>query len=240
MGAEPSATATDVAAEIIELVRATPVGGHRDDTSGLVMLAAYALGFRRLVAIRDLAEKNAGAEAMILTRSLLSLVGRAAYVDAPTDPEERRRRFLQYQAQDLRETIRTVERLETAGFDPGADLERFRRDLAEIGDVGTLPGDTELLRDHTGLARFHARIYGPGSDHVHFSTYAALSNIHGVEELDLDTGDAELADEALRLALVTFGRLLELSERAVRHGLNDEAVRRVGKLFGHGEGTDAA
>jgi hypothetical protein len=230
-----------VADEVIALVRATPVGGGRGDTGGLIMVGAYAHGFRRLRAIRLLAGVGAGAEAMILARSLLSMLARAAYVDAPSDNEERRRRFLRYQANDLHEAIRARDRLEAAGFDVEYEEGELEEALAEIGDVGGFPNDTALMRDHVaGLAPFHARIYGPSSDHVHFSQQAAIAGLYGAEEFDLDSRDPALADEALLLALITYGRLLELSEKTVGHGLTQRVADLVRGLFGQGEGSDSA
>jgi hypothetical protein len=215
-----------LADEIMELVRSTSVGGHRGDAAGLVMFAAYLHGFRRLAAIRLLAAAARGPEALILARSLLSLVARAAYVDAPVDASERERRFLQYRVHDLNEEARTFDALARAGFDVSDDRAGREAELADIGDVGGFPDDASLLRQHVGLEAFHARLYRPSSEHVHFSQRVALDAVAGIEQASLDDGDAELAEEALSLAIVTFGTLLELSERSVRHGL----AQRVGDL----------
>src|SRR4051812_31410842 len=68
------------------------------------------------------------------------------------------------------------------------------------------------------LASFHARLYGPGSEHVH-SQQVALGGLMGIAHVDIDAGDPDLADEALWLAILTYGGLLELAEKSVRHGL---------------------
>jgi hypothetical protein len=47
-----------------------------------------------------------GAEALILARSLLSILARAAYVDAPEDLEERRSRYEQYYVKDLNDRLK--------------------------------------------------------------------------------------------------------------------------------------
>jgi hypothetical protein len=217
-----------LADSIIDLVRATSVGGHRGDTSGLVMFGAYVYGFRRLLAIRLLAREGAGPEAIILARSLLSITARAAYVDAPSDKAERKRRFMQYQANAFREQIRNIKRLIEAGFDVEADLAEFEQVIAEMGDVGGFPDDTSLMRDHVrALTAYHARIYGPSSEHVHFSQQVAIGELHGVTEFALDAGDPALADEALQLAILTYGMLLEVSEKSVRHGLAEPVAKLV-------------
>jgi hypothetical protein len=43
----------------------------------------------------------------------------------------------------------------------------------------------------------------------------------------LERGDPELADEALRLAIITYGQLLELSEKTVKHGLSARVLQLV-------------
>jgi hypothetical protein len=151
-----------LADQIIGLVlaKAPSLGGKRGDAAGQVMFGAFVYGFRRFVAIRQLAGRDEGAEALILARSLLSIVARAVYVDAPEDLAERRMRYEQYLVKDLRDRLKMVEDLLATGFD--------------VED--TRPG---------------------------------LS------------ADPALADEALRLAIMIYGTLLENSERAVGHGLHD-------------------
>jgi hypothetical protein len=212
--------------EIIELVRSTSVGGGRGDSSGLLMFSAYLQGYRRLRVIRDVARTGAGSEAVILARSLVSLVARAVYVDAPREPAERRRRFLQYRRRDLQDQIRTTRALVAAGFDIDDDLDEHQREIAQIGDVGDLPSDASLMRSDAGLGVMYARVYAPGSDHVHFSQRVALGAVRGSEQVDLDARDPDLAAEALTLGVLTFGELLHRSERTIQHRLTD----RVGEI----------
>ena len=44
----------------------------------------------------------------------------------------------------------------------------------------------------------------------------------------VERGDPALADEALRLAIMTYGTLLEHSERTVGHGLHDDFFSSLG------------
>jgi hypothetical protein len=108
-----------LADKIIELVhaRANSLGGKRGDAAGQVMHGAFVYGFRRFVAIRHLAGRREGAEALILARSLISIVAGATYVDGPEDLEERRRRYEQYRVSDVRERLKMVTDLLETGFD---------------------------------------------------------------------------------------------------------------------------
>lgn len=82
------------------------------------------------------------------------------------------------------------------------------------------------------LAPLYARLYRPGSEHVHFSLQVAVDELRGVESVTLEHGDRELADEALRLAILTYGVLLQLSEKTVGHGLHARVLERVQAVLG--------
>lgn len=220
---------------MIDLVRETEISGVRGDSAAMIMYSAYAYAFRRLVVIRDVAATGAGAETMVLARSLLSLVARAAYVDDPTDLEERRRRFFQYRVRDLRQRLQLIEELAAAEFDVSdyEDPAELEAQLAEIGDVGRFPDDRSLMRDHLNLLPFYARVYRPTSDYVHFAQWTALAPMSG-ETIDFAEGDRAAAGEALAFAVITFGTLLEVSEKAVGHGLS-EIAHELAELVVWGE-----
>jgi hypothetical protein len=214
-----------LADQIIALVvdRAPSLGDKRGDAAGQVMFGAFVYGFRRFVAIRQLAGRDEGAEALILARSLLSILARAAYVDEPDDLDERRRRYEQYYVKDLNDRLKTVTDLIDTGFDVEDTREALRADLAPVEERGVkgLPADDALLRK-LNLRPFYARVYRPGSDHVHFSLATAISEMRIGSDVVIDHGDAALADEAMRLAIMIYGTLLEHSERTVEHGLHDQ------------------
>jgi hypothetical protein len=109
---------------------------------------------------------------------------------------------------------------------------KMRDDLAELEarSVAALPSDRALLEE-LGLAEFYARVYRSGSEHVHFSVKYAIRELRGVDAVDLDSGDHELTDEALRLAIITYAVLFERSERTVEHGLAKQVRDRVRALF---------
>ena len=178
MNADHRTPAEQVADHIIALVQETQAGGLRGDSASQMMVGAYVQGFRRFTAIRMLAGQKSGPEALILARTLLSMTARATYVDAPSDEAERKRRFFQFRAKELNEAIKNRNRLTAAGFDVGATT--LEAELAEIPDVGVIPDDTRLMLADSSLAPFHAKIYGPGSEHV-----TSLSRWHFRSLLDV-------------------------------------------------------
>jgi hypothetical protein len=212
--------AQELADQIISLVRAKPIQGRSGDSAARIVYGAYLHGFRRLVAIRDLAGARAGAEAMILSRTLLSIVARAEYADRPKAPAERERRFWQYRARDLRDRIAHLRELQKEGFSVVGDIQELEAELDPIGDVGSFPTDAEILRDHIEFSPFYARLYQLSSNYVHFAQWIALNPLDE-EEVVLEPGDPDVAEEALALAIFTFGLLLAVSEDAVGHGLHD-------------------
>ena len=195
------------------------------------MLAAYWYGFRRLGALRVGAARGDGPESMILVRSLLSLVARSKYLDAPDDPDERYRRFQQFRAHEIREEIRTVNELAAAGFDVVVDTADLEAQIAEIGPVGAFPNDAQLMKDHVALTPYYARLYRVASGHVHFSLIDAVGRVRGSDAFDLDEPQWDLVEEALHIALVVFGTFLEVSEKSIHHGLTDRAFEIVRAVF---------
>jgi Family of unknown function (DUF5677) len=197
------------------------------------MHGAYLHGFRRLVAIRTLAGTDAGTEAIILARSLLSITARAAYVDAPSEKVERRERWDRFYLRHLRDRLQTINDLREAGFDIDDDTSTIDEEIErlELEGVKRLPDDRALLRS-LNLEAFYARLYRPSSDHIHFSLQPAINELRGAEVVMLETGDAELADEALKLAILTYGVLLQLSEKSVGHGLSQTYLERVRDALG--------
>lgn len=223
-----------LADEIIAVVEATEVGATRGDTSALAMYGAYVYGLRRFAAIRILAGIGDGHEAMILTRSLLSLVARAAYVDAPSDAAERKVRFERSEMTRLDELSKTAAALKSVGFEIDDDTAEVERELASLKHQGIkkLPNDRDLLLNEVNLAQFYARLYRPGSEHVHFSLSEAVGELRGKPEVSLRQGDVVLADEALQLAILTYAVLINVSDKSLRHGLRERIGERIREVFG--------
>jgi hypothetical protein len=57
------------------------------------------------------------AEILILTRSLLSIVARANYVDSPTDRDVRRDRYRSFARQHLDDQVKTLSGMRDLGFE---------------------------------------------------------------------------------------------------------------------------
>lgn len=232
------ATRTPVEAladEIAELVQAAApsLGGGHGDTAGLIMHSAFIKGFRRFAAIRQLAGRGDGAEAIILTRTLLSMVARAAYVDAPDDTAERKRRWERFQLTNTRDRLKMIADLKETGFEEHTDVSELQADVDELEQRGitALPNDHDLLAA-LKMSPFYARLYRPGSEHVHFSLNVAIDEMRDVDVVLLEAGDPDLADEALQLAILTYGQLLELSEKTVKHGLSERVLELLKPVFG--------
>jgi hypothetical protein len=227
---QPNLSEIEVADEILALVRGRSIGGVRGDTSGMAILGTHLQATRRLSHIRDLAFYGAGAEAFILTRSLLSMVARVLWVDKPGDPAERRDRFHRWWKQNVQEDIREQESLQKLGVDVDTELVELREELGQLEDVdGGFPSDRQLLEDEQlGLGPYYSRVYMPASGHVHYSLRSAVEEVQAAnrthEDLDLDRRDYELAKEALRLAILTYGFFVEQSEKTLRHGLSAEVL----------------
>jgi hypothetical protein len=217
-----------VADEVIALVRDhQDLGGKRSDTAGLVMYGAYIRAFRRFTRIRQLAGDGAGEEAVILARSLLSIVARSAWVDIPDDVEERRRRFGRYKKRQLQDEVNEAEGLATVGVGIDIDIDDLRADLEQLADVPMLPNDFDLLKS-LGLTIYYERLYRLSSGYIHFSLRQAIDELRAAgEEVALERPEPELADEALRLAIVTFGLFLKLSQKTVEHNLGDRALEII-------------
>jgi hypothetical protein len=87
--------------------------------------------------------------------------------------------------------------------------------------------DAKLLEE-LGLALHYERVYRPGSGYIHFSLRQAIDELRtGAEVVPLEQPQPGLADEALGLAILTFGLFLELSDRTVRHGPGAAALEIV-------------
>jgi Family of unknown function (DUF5677) len=190
---------------------------------------AYRAAFRRFVRIRQIASDGAGEEATILARSLLSIVARAAWVDRPDDPEERRSRFERYAKRQLTDRINSMEGLRAIGVADIDDdvIEEERQQLARFAHAKSFPTDRQLLED-LGLEVPYHRVYKLSSDHVHFSLSVAIDGLRDVDEVPLEQDSPELADEALCLAILSLGLFLGFSEKTVKHGLEKPALELIG------------
>jgi hypothetical protein len=223
--------AVETADAIISLIRGVPeFGGGRSDTSGLVVFGAFRRGFRRFVQIRELANAGAGPEAAILARSLLSLVARTMYVDAPDDPvgrKERWDRLLKRQRQDELAGFDLLKaaNFDVTGYDDDIAAAQAELDALEARGVKNLPPDRQLF-ECLEMEAFHARVYAPASDLAHFSLAFAIGDLLTVESTPLEAPDWPRSEEALEMAIISFGLFLVKAEKSMQHGLG-ERVREI-------------
>ena len=221
--ARPATPAEQVAGALIALVRDKDIeGGREEDTAAYTMHAAYVRALRRFTRLREIAATGAGEEAVILVRAFLSLCARAMWVDAPTDPLTRQGRWQSYAKRNHEDRIKTMELMQAGGFEVDESVLRDEHDqLAKRADAKGFPDDRQLL-EQLGMNEFYAPVYRLSSDYAHFSLGVAFDDIHGREEVLFDKDDSELAIEALVLAIVIYGLFLHISDKTVRHGLNEQ------------------
>jgi hypothetical protein len=217
-----------IAERVVAMVLESSVGGKETDRAGLVMGGAYFHAFRRFTAIRILVAAGAGEGAMILARSLLSIAARAGYVDQHEDPEERERRYRQYKKRLYSDALETLEGGAALGIVDAdrPDIAETRAHLAELEDSSMLPPDRQLL-ELVGLEPFYHAFYRRLSDYQHFSLDMAIGELLGVEQLRLGQPEPELAREALKVAVLSYGVLLHLSERTLEHDLGQRTLSLV-------------
>jgi hypothetical protein len=238
----------DAVLDAVEEATASSPGPVPRDLNDAFLGAAYGRAYRCMRSIRELACRGEGDDAMILTRSLLLIVGTSLYVTQPDDDVERVKRMASWRLSYAIKMGRTYDDLSGTGFDPDDNREGLRRIEEHETGLGTkpLPNDHDLLAA-LGLSAYYARVYRVASDIVHYSIGSALDGFveyprafEGGGRVILKKPDAERSEEALALALTTYGEFLERCEPTVRHGLTP-VVRRLladylnAKLIGEGE-----
>jgi len=208
---------------IIELVGANPPeGGVRGDTGEATMFGTYPRAYRRFMRIRDLGRLGAGEEALILARSLLSMIARAMWVDWSSDKAERVDRFNRWKKRELEDDIQEAKGLQVVGFAVDLDLTDYAKQLDELGNARAMPNDFDILKS-MDLTAFYERVYRPGSRHLHYSLHHALDELiraaNSGEDLPLERVDEDLVAEALVVSILTYAMLLDAAEGTVKHGL---------------------
>jgi hypothetical protein len=194
--------------------------------------AAYGRAYRCMRSIRDLAFRGEADDALILTRALVSLVGRSLYVVQPDDAAEREERSLRWMRTWARDMGKAADALVAAGFEPSDPEERA--DLARLTGAGPfLPDDRQLL-GLVGLEAHHARVYRFASDVAHYSMGSALDGFveyptrESGGQVTLRLPDANRAEEALLMAALVYGEFLARSEPLIGHGVTPLAERVLG------------
>jgi len=214
---------------IIKLVRANlPPGNFRGDTGEAVMYGTYTRAFRRFVRIRDLAQDGAGEEALILARSLLSMVARTIWVDLPSEKTERLARFNQWKKRELEDELKEMRGLEAVGAPIDFDFGDHEAQLLELDGLAEMPNDFDLLRS-LRLTPYYERIYRPASSHLHYGLHLALDELIAAakagEDLPLEQASTDLAAEALSVSILTYAMFLDAAQGTVKHGITPQVAK---------------
>lgn len=208
----------------------------RDEAQSF-LVAAYGRTFRCMRAIRDLAAwpRCDADDAFILARSLVSTVAVSLWLAAPEQPSERAYRFERWRHSFAIERARTLAAWERVGleFDPAA-LEQARSWMAKAKAAGIeeLPSDGQMLRE-LDLELIYARVHRLGSDIAHFSLGSAANSFqrpitpHVLEgrTVALDDPQPDDAQEALAVAMLTYGPFLARCQPLIGHGAAPLALR---------------
>jgi hypothetical protein len=229
----------DSTLDAVETATTTSPGPAPRDLNDSFLGAAYGRAYRAMRSIRELAGRGEADDALILTRSLLSIAARSLYVVQPEETAERERRAAAWRRTWAEDAARALDDLAASGFEPVDDRDRITGIAeAEKGrGVPRLPPDRQIL-EALGLAVYYARVYRLASDVVHYSIGSALDGfleypdrVVGGGRVLLKHPDAERAEEALALAMITYGEFLERCEPVIRHGVTGAARRELVGYF---------
>ena len=195
------------------------------DLAGVLMFGAFRRAYSRFIYIRKLVREGAGEEAIILARSLVSLLARSGWVNTSEMPAEREIRYRRFAKTYLKERLAFLLALDEAGMQTNPEeISRVRADLDSLVTAKELPPDRQLLEE-LGLQVFHAWIYRLGSEYAHFSLGAALGEAIAVDEIG--RREEELATVALSVAILCYGAFLESSQKALGHDFGTRAWELV-------------
>jgi hypothetical protein len=237
---------------VLELVaaRLPKVAPNIRDWNDRLFVEAFARAYNCLGSIRVLAERRAAEDAAVLTRALVSLTLQYLWLICPDEEEERRNRLRRLERKWASERATLGEELTDLGYLPrDADAEELQQQVAEFREradtlkaesVPSMLGERDMAialdRElELEVPRFFELVYARSSrttSHVaHFGIGAALGGFVDPPEdpgaLSLDRADEDDAAEALGLALVTFGVLVDIGEPVLRSGLAEEIAELI-------------
>lgn len=219
--------AAEIATDLLALVEQgwaerEAAGIAVDDLNDVYLLLGYTRAFRCFETIRDLAVDGRNDDALVLVRSLISIVLRSLYVIASDQPEEHelRRRRVAHEELQLEE-----KRLRLGGAAPGEArrLPEVRELLQESGRwfdgheaSSTIPNESDVA-DALGLSSLYRIVYRVASQTAHHSLHAPVP---------LRKPTPELTESVLLWAIASYAELLERAEPTVQLGLA-EPVREL-------------
>lgn len=218
------------------------------DRNDQLLVAAYGRAYRCFGSIRALAEppRSEADDAVVLTRTLLSIALRSLYLVAPDDLDEREERFRSATLTEWRSKIRELRALRMAGFEIDVEPERLEENVARLQQIGVslLPPDAEIAMS-LGLRLHYDRVYRLASEWTHYSITAALDGFVEIKigsplTVSLEKPEPGRASDALIMAVATYGEFLVRAEPVIGLGVAPSVLAIVSAWNEQGEVPDAA
>lgn len=205
------------------------------DVNDVFLLLGYTRAFRCFCSIRDLAADGRHDDALVLVRSLVSVVLRSLYVVASDDADERelRQRRLGYEEIESEE-----KRIRLGGAGPGEasrlpELQQMlaasRQWFAGTGKSPAAPSEADVAAA-LGVPALYQVAYRIASKSTHHSLIAMLDSFGGefdgtklIRPVPLHKKEPELAEQALIWAIITYAELLERADPVLKLGVAQPA-----------------
>lgn len=225
--------AAEIADEIVAVVEER-WKAHDDlkpsDLNQVFCYLGYVRAFRCFDSIRLLAAEARSDDALVLTRSLVSVVLRSLYLVQPEDPQEREHRLKRDSHKSRAEEEKRVRML---GDERDAkhlarlqaELDESKRWFEERGLSPGLPGEAEMAKA-LELDALYDIVYRVGSSASHHSLLYALGGFSGDPEpgqpfpaIPLHKPEPELAENALVWAIIAYHDFIVLAEPTMNLGI---------------------
>lgn len=208
---------------------ATPVGRRYEcrDKNEQVLVAAYGRAARCFRSIRFLAAQSLGEDALVLTRTLLSVAVHSLYLISSEDASERRSRLDRWAVGFIDRLTRQEKELKAWGLQREG-LEALREGRQKIQSrnatkIEAFPSEghiTKMLGDPWPL--LYSQIFRTASEATHFSMASVLDTFEEghrpVRTVRLDQSDPALTNDALLYGILTYGSFLEPADVILRTG----------------------
>lgn len=238
-----------IADTIIRRVReATPgdAGVVTRDRNERLLVATYGRAYRCFVSIRELAARAEADDAVVLTRTLLSIGLRSLYLVDSDEPAEREMRFRRAGRTYFEQSLKAAKEEAALGAIDDAEVERLSTNIERLKEEGVrlLPSDYDIAKG-LDLMPFYTRVYRSGSEATHYSIGAALDGFLELTHEDLigpvalEMPEPKKADDVLIRAALTYGIFLEKSEPVIKHGLTAGVTALLAEYFTEA-GSDAS
>jgi len=215
---------------ILEAVATDPPAPavEQGDEARSFLVVAYGRAYRATRSVRLLAAApNCEADdAIVVCRTLVSVVARSLWLAEPEHLADRAYRFLQWRCCYAHDERFTLVDLRRQGFEVDRELyDQVGRAAKSMKGVEPMPGDRALLKE-LGLSHIYAQVHRRGSDVAHWSLGSAADGFIGPvtpgvlegRTVPLQNPQPERAALVLAFAAITYGTFLERCEPFIRHG----------------------